>query len=82
MKIVSMVIAATLMAIATPVKSEVIINQTITETEVLNAQKGWCQALLNISSMNAQKGQAAAKKLAKQVIDSWYFCNFWSAIPR
>ncbi len=50
----------------------VVVNQTITETEVIAAQDAWCQALLDISSTNAERGQLAATELAKKVIDSAY----------
>ena len=47
-------------------------NMGVSEQEVLNAQQGWCDALLNISKTNEDKGQAAAKNLAKQIIDAAY----------
>jgi hypothetical protein len=50
----------------------VVVNQAVTEAEVLAAQKGWCQALLDISMTHATQGQAAAKTLAETVIDSAY----------
>jgi hypothetical protein len=47
-------------------------NLAITEAEVLAAQKGWCTALVNISNEHDKNGQAAAKKMAEQVIDGAY----------
>ena len=49
-----------------------IFTSNITEDEVFNAQKGWCSALVEISAANMKGGQAQAKKLAEQVIDSAY----------
>lgn len=50
----------------------VVVNQAITEEEVLTAQKNWCAALVNISATHQNSGQAGAKALAEQVIDSAY----------
>jgi hypothetical protein len=49
-----------------------VVNQGISEAEVVAAQKAWCNALVNISQTHARSGQAAAKALAEQVIDSAY----------
>ena len=51
---------------------DIVVNQGISEPEVLSAQQGWCKALVDISSSYEQEGQAAAKALAEQVIDSAY----------
>ncbi|UOD51076.1 hypothetical protein [Orrella daihaiensis] len=48
------------------------VNRAITEQEVFNAQQAWCKALVDISHVNATQGQAAAKALATQIIDSAY----------
>lgn len=48
------------------------IDHSITEAEVLMAQKAWCKALVDISAANASGGQEAAKALAEKVIDSAY----------
>jgi hypothetical protein len=50
----------------------VLVSKAITESEVAAAQKGWCQALLDISAANTGGGQPAAKALAEKVIDSAY----------
>jgi len=50
----------------------VVVNQAITETEVLAAQQAWCQALVDISSTHAKSGQPAAKALAEKVLDGAY----------
>ena len=47
-------------------------KSAITEAEVIAAQKGWCQALVDISSTNDKSGQPAAKALAEKVIDAAY----------
>lgn len=52
--------------------SATVVNQAITEAEVLAAQKGWCQALVDISETNEKSGQPAAKALAEKVIDGAY----------
>jgi hypothetical protein len=49
-----------------------VVNQAITESEVIGAQKAWCQALVDISSTYAKDGQPAAKALAEKVIDGAY----------
>jgi hypothetical protein len=54
-------------AVASPV-----VNQAITEAEVLNAQAAWCKALVDISTTGATQGPAAAKALAEKVIDAAY----------
>ena len=49
-----------------------VVNQGITEAEVLAAQKAWCNALVSISQTHRQQGPAAARALAERVIDSAY----------
>jgi len=44
----------------------------VTEAEVLAAQKGWGDALVQISTIFDEQGQEAAKALAEQVIDAAY----------
>lgn len=66
----SMVFAA--LAVGTFPVSANVVNQAISENEVLNAQNGWCQALIDISNTHAKSGQAAAKALAEEVIDAAY----------
>jgi hypothetical protein len=53
-------------------KPTLVVNNNITEAEVLAAQKGWGEALVAISTTFEQKGQAAAKALAGEVIDAAY----------
>lgn len=50
----------------------VVVNQAISEHEVLAAQQGWCKALIDISTTYEKNGQAAAKALAGKVIDTAY----------
>ena len=60
------------MLVSPPALADVDVNQTISKTEVLAVQNGWCQALVDISATNARSGQAAATALAEKVIDSAY----------
>lgn len=53
-------------------KEAVVVNQSITEKEVIAAQGAWCNALVNIGATHEKDGQAAAKALAEKVIDSAY----------
>jgi hypothetical protein len=57
------------------VKSSVV-NRTISESEVLAAQKAWGGALVAISTTYETKGIKAAKALAEKVIDSAYGYQF------
>ncbi len=60
MKIASTITVAALIAAVTPALADVVVvNQAISKTEVLAAQKGWCQALVDISSTYANSGRAA-----------------------
>lgn len=68
----TILIAAVLVVATTPALAYVVVNRAIGETEVLTAQKAWCQALVDISSSNAKSGQPAAKALAEKVIDAAY----------
>ncbi len=49
-----------------------VVNQAVTEAEVLGAQKAWCGALVEISRVGDTQGQPAAKALAEKVIDAAY----------
>ena len=53
-----------------------VVNTTITEAEVLAAQKAWGEALVAISTTHEKSGAAAAKTLAGQVIDAAYGYQF------
>jgi hypothetical protein len=64
--------AATLALLSSAATGATVVNQAITEAEVLAAQRAWCQALVDISSTGEKQGQAAAKALAERVIDSAY----------
>jgi hypothetical protein len=66
-------IAAAVLAAAASAQAQVtVVNQAITQPEVLAAQQAWCKALVDISSTHARQGQPAAKALAEQVIDAAY----------
>ena len=49
-----------------------VLNGNITVSEVIAAQKGWCQGLLKISAAYASGGFAKAKSTAETVIDEGY----------
>ncbi len=65
-------IAAALLAAASAQAQVTVVNQAITQAEVLAAQRAWCQALVDISTTGERNGQPAAKALAEKVIDSAY----------
>ncbi|MGK7931762.1 MAG: hypothetical protein AB4041_10055, partial [Microcystaceae cyanobacterium] len=75
LKIASTTTVAALLATATfsPVLADVVlVDQGISEAEVVAAQDGWCKALIDISTTNAERGREAAAALAEKVIDSAY----------
>lgn len=49
-----------------------VVNMSVTESEVVAAQKAWGDALVAISTTYEQKGLAAAKALAENIIDEAY----------
>jgi hypothetical protein len=51
-------------------------NKSISEAEVVSAQKAWGNALVSISTTYEQKGIAAAKSLAEKTIDAAYGYQF------
>ncbi len=63
---------ATLVFFAGSASATTVVNMGLTDKEVMNAQQGWCNALLEISKTHEQKGEKAAKKLASDIIDSAY----------
>jgi hypothetical protein len=75
-------IAATKIAKTAPSggQATLVVNNNITEAEVLAAQKGWGDALVAISTTYEQKGQAAAKALAEKVIDEAYGYQFGAVL--
>ena len=74
MKTVFALAAVTLAAtVALPAFAKgVVVNQGLSEAEVLAAQQGWCKALVDIAATHVKSGQPAAKALAEQVIDAAY----------
>jgi hypothetical protein len=73
MKHVLTLAALTLASATAPAFAKgVVVNQAITEAEVLDAQLGWCKALVDIATTGAKSGQPAAKALAEKVIDAAY----------
>lgn len=73
MKTIHTVAAITLAMASLPaVAKGVVVNQALSEAEVLAAQQGWCGALLEIGAAYKKGGQPAAKALAEKVIDAAY----------
>ena len=68
--------ALTLFASMSAFANTSVVNTSITESEVLAAQKAWGDALVAISDTHEKNGQAAAKELAGKVIDSAYGYQF------
>lgn len=66
------VVAIALASNLSVAEEAMVVNQAISEQEVLASQQGWCEALVDISTLHAKEGQAAAKALAEQVIDAAY----------
>lgn len=71
---VSLCIGITALALAanTATAKAVVVDQTISEEEVLAAQQGWCKALVDIGATYDKSGQGAAKDMAAAVIDAAY----------
>lgn len=67
---------ASLAITGTAVAKTPMVNTSISEVEVIAAQKGWGEALVAISEAGAKNGQPAAKALAEKVIDQAYGYNF------
>lgn len=72
MKLKTAVIAASIFLGAAAHANTTVVNQSISEAEVLAAQRAWGDALVAISSANDKQGQPAAKALAEKVIDAAY----------
>lgn len=73
MKLKYLLSAAAIMFSAGQVSAQsVVVNQAVSEQEVLAAQQGWCKALLDIGAAYQKEGQAAAESLAGAVIDAAY----------
>jgi hypothetical protein len=64
--------AALLAASAPALAGTPVVNQAITEAEVMAAQQAWCSALVGISAAHQRGGATAARTLAEQVIDQAY----------
>lgn len=72
---IALAVTALLLATAANAKTPMV-NTSISEAELLAAQKGWGDALVAISEAYARSGQPAAKALAEKVIDGAYGYNF------
>lgn len=67
------VVALLSICMSSPAKAEVKkVDHAISETEVLDAQQDWCNALIDISTTYAEDGHAEANALAEEIIDSAY----------
>lgn len=66
---------ATLALAGAAIAKTPIVNTSISEVEVIAAQKGWGDALVAISDTYEKSGQPAAKVLAEKVIDGAYGYN-------
>lgn len=75
-QIVAIAYALTLIASMSALAETRIVNKSISEAEVLAAQKGWGDALVAISDAYEKNGHGAAKELAAKVIDSAYGYQF------
>ncbi len=61
------------LAVSLPAAAKgVLVNQGISQAEVLSAQQAWCEALVGISQTHTRNGQPAAKAMAEKVIDGAY----------
>lgn len=70
--VLSTTVATSLMSAGVAVAQTAVVNQAITEAEVLAGQRAWCDALVTIAKTGETQGQAAAKALAEKVIDAAY----------
>lgn len=61
-------------------QATLVVNNNITEAEVLAAQKAWGDALVAISTTYEEKGLAAAKALAEKIIDAAYGYQFGAVL--
>lgn len=57
-----------------------VVNQSISEAELLEAQKSWFESLIEISSVYAKSGHAEAKALAEKMIDTLYGYKFGAVL--
>jgi hypothetical protein len=72
MKLKLAAVAAAILVGAAANANTTVVNQGISEAEVLAAQRAWGDALVAISTANDTQGQPAAKALAEKVIDAAY----------
>lgn len=70
--VLSAAVASSLLSAGVAVAQTAVVNQAITEAEVLAGQRAWCDALVAIAKTGETQGQAAAKALAEKVIDAAY----------
>lgn len=65
-------LATSPVAVARSADAPAVVNQAITPAELAAAQKGWCDALVQIAQTHATQGGPAARALAEKVIDAAY----------
>ena len=70
--VLSTAVASSLLSAGAAAAQTAVVNQAITEAEVLAGQRAWCDALVTIAKTGETQGQAAAKALAEKVIDAAY----------
>lgn len=64
MKVLSKsILALALVSITSAASATVVVNQSISEAEIVGVQKTWCQALVDINSTYDKDGQPATKAL-------------------
>jgi len=64
MKVLSKsILGLALVSITSAASATVVVNQSISEAEIVGVQKTWCQALVDINSTYDKDGQPAAKAL-------------------
>lgn len=68
----SATVAAVVLGLSGAAVAQPVVNQNVSQQELLAAQKAWCAALVDISQTFETKGIAAAKTLASKVIDQAY----------
>lgn len=60
---------------ASQLQAETVVNNNITEAEVLEAQQAWGEALMSISLAYSQNGREQAEHRAREVLDAAYAFN-------
>jgi len=72
MKNLSMTVCVALLAGSLATRATEVVNRAISETEVLAAQRQWCEAIVDISKIYETDGHAEAKAQAERLLDGMY----------